>query len=95
MRWLLLGLVFLLTACDTGGNPLADTEWGLVALGHADAPSEVVGGDATARFTTATDMTGWMGCNSYGPRYSVRGSKLRLADLMWTEAGCPTQVLFR
>ncbi len=79
----------------TEGNPLADTEWRLVALGNADAPAEVMGGDPTAEFTTATDMTGWTGCNSYGSRYSVRDSELRLDDLTWTEAGCPSQALFR
>lgn len=77
------------------GNPLADTEWRLVALGSADAPAAVVGGDPTAEFTTAADMTGWTGCNSYGARYSVRESELRLYDLEWTEAGCPSQELFR
>ena len=95
MRWLLLGFVFLLAACGSEGNPLADTEWRLVALGNADAPAEVVGGDPTAEFTTATDMTGWTGCNSYGARYSARESKLRLDDLTWTERGCPSQALFR
>ena len=94
MRWLLPGLVFLLVACGNGANPLANTEWRLVALGNADAPSEEVVGDITAKFTTATDMTGWMGCNSYAARYSARGSELRLDDLMWTEAGCPSQALF-
>ena len=95
MRWLLLGFVFLLVACGSEGNPLADTEWRLVALGNADAPAEVVGGDPTAEFTTATDMTGWTGCNSYTARYSARDSELRLDDLTWTEAGCPSQALFR
>ena len=95
MRWLLLGFVFLLAACGGEGNPLADTEWRLVALGDADAPAGVVGRNPTAKFTTATDMTGWMGCNSYGARYSVRDSELRLDDLTWTEAGCPSQALFR
>ena len=95
MRWLLLGFVFLLMACGSEGNPLADTEWRLVALGDANAPAEVVGGDPTAKFTTATDMTGWTGCNSYGATYSARESELRLDDLTWTEAGCPSQALFR
>ena len=93
-RWLLLGFVFLL-ACGSEGNPLANTEWQLVALGNADAPDEVVGGNPTAEFTTDTDMTGWTGCNSYGARYSARESELRLDDLSWTEAGCPSQELFR
>ena len=95
MPWLLLGFVFLLAACGSEGNPLADTEWRLVALGNADAPTEVVAGNATAEFTTATDMTGWTGCNSYGARYSVAESELRLDELNWTEAGCPSQALFR
>ena len=77
------------------GNPLAYTGWRLVALGDADAPAAVVGGDATAEFTTETDMTGWTGCNSYGATYSVREPELRLDDLTWTEKGCPSQELFQ
>ena len=95
MRWLLLGFVFLLAACGSQENPLADTEWRLVALGNADAPAEVVGGNPTAEFTAAGDMTGWTTCNSYSARYRVRDSGLRLDDLGWTEAGCPSQALFR
>ena len=95
MRWLLLGFVLLMAACGSEGNPLAETEWRLVTLGNAGAPAEVVAGDPTTKFTTATDMTGWMGCNSYSARYRARESELRLDDLMWTEAGCPSQALFR
>ena len=95
MRWLLLGFVLLLAACGSGENPLANTEWRLVALGNADAPDEVVAGNPTAEFTTTTDMTGWTGCNAYDARYSARESELRLDDLTWTEAGCPSQALFQ
>ena len=95
MRWLLLGFVFLLAACGSEGNPLADTEWRLVALGDAAAPAEVAEGDATAEFTAAGDMTGVTACNSYSARYRARDSELRLEDLSWTEAGCPTQALFQ
>ena len=99
MRWLLLGIVFLLVACSGERNSLvntelANTEWRMVALGNADDPTEVVGGDPTAEFTTATDMTGWTGCNSYTARYRARESELLLDGLMWTEAGCPSQGLF-
>ena len=95
MRWLLPGIVLLLAACGGGENPLAGTEWRLVALGDAGAPAAVVGGEPTAEFTSAAEMTGWTGCNSYGARYRVRGSELRLDDLRWTEAGCPSRALFR
>ena len=95
MRWLLPGLVLLLAACGGGENPLAGTEWRLVALGDAGAPAAVAEGDATAEFTAAGDMKGLTACNSYGARYRVRGSELRLDDLGWTEAGCPSHALFR
>lgn len=94
-RWLLPGLVLLLVACGSEANPLADTEWRLVALGDAGAPAGVVGGDADIEFTTATNMTGWTGCNTYTASYRVRGSELRLDDLGWTEAGCLSRTLFR
>ena len=92
---LLLLFFALLSACGSVVSPLADTEWRLVALGDADAPTLVVGGDPTASFTTATEMTGWTGCNSYGARYTAREPELRLDDLSWTEAGCPSQALFQ
>ena len=91
----LLASVLVVACADGDGNPLANTEWRLVALGDADAPAEVVGGDPTTKFTTATDMTGWTGCNAYGARYRVRDSELRLDELTWTEAGCPSKALFR
>ena len=95
MRWMLLCFVFLLAACGGEGTPLADTEWRLVELGKADSPAQVEGDDVSIQFTIDWDMTGWTGCNSYASRYSVRQSELRLDDLTWTEAGCPTQALFR
>ena len=64
-------------------------------MGQADSPAPVVGEDVVIKFTTATDMTGWTGCNSYAAGYSVQQSELRLDDLLWTEAGCPSDALFR
>ncbi len=95
MRWLLTCFVLLLAACGGEENPLAGTEWRLIELGNAGAPAGVAGGDAGAEFTTDEDMTGWTGCNAYGARYRVQGSELRLDDLRWTEAGCPSDALFR
>lgn len=66
----------------------------MIELGEADSPAAVVAGNPTAEFSTA-DVTGWPGCNAYAAGYSVRRSELRLADLAWTEAGCPSQELFR
>ena len=93
MRWLLPDAMFLLVACGSEENPLAKRGWRLVALGDADGPAEAVEGNATTKFTNATDMTGWKGCNSYATRYIARESKLHLHDLTWTEVGCPSQAL--
>ena len=50
MHWLLFGFVSLLAACGSEGNPLANTEWRLVALGNADAPADaVLGGNPNCR----------------------------------------------
>ena len=95
MFWILFIFALLIAACGSEENPLANTEWRLVALGNADAPAQVVEGNPTAKFTTDADMTGWTGCNSYGARYSARESDLRLDELTWTEAGCPSNALFR
>ena len=95
MRLLLLGFVLLMAACGSGENPLANTEWRLVAMGDAGAPVDVVEGDATAEFTADGDMKGFTACNSYSAGYSTRDSELRLDELRWTEAGCPTDALFR
>ena len=62
--------------------------------GEGGARAGVMGGDPTAEFA-ASEMTGWTGCNSYAALYSARGSELRLDDLRWTEAGCPSRALFR
>ena len=95
MFWILFILALLIAAFSGEENPLANTEWQLVAMGDADALTEVVAGNPTAEFTTDTDMTGWTGCNAYGARYTARESDLRLDELTWTEAGCPTQALFQ
>ena len=65
-----------------------------MALGDVGAPVQVAG-DATARFTTATDMTGDTGCNAYAARYRASGAELRLDGLEWAERGCPSQTLFQ
>ena len=88
------GLVILVSACGTEENPLAGTQWRLVALGDVEAPVRVVEGQVTARFTTSTDVTGWTGCNAYAAMYRFQGGGLRLDNLTWTEAGCMSEALF-
>ena len=95
MRSLLPSFMLLPVVCKSRGNPLANTEWQLVALGDAGTPAEVVAGNPTAEFTAVKDMTGWTGCNAFGAGYRVQESELRLDELTWTEAGCPSLALFR
>ena len=95
VAWLLFGFALFLVACGSDGDPLAGSEWRLVALGDAAAPAEAAAGDAGAEFGAAGELTGWTGCNSYAARYRARASEVRLAELRWTERGCPSQALFR
>ncbi len=92
---LLVALAFLLAACGGDGNPLADTDWVLVELGDADDPDAAVAGSSPDVQFSETGLGGWTGCNSYSGEYNVRDDELRLADLGWTEAGCPSDALFR
>ena len=97
LRKLALALALIaLAGCGDWASyplPLADTEWRLVELGEIDRTAAA--GGANIKFTTAADMSGWTGCNAYDGRYSVRGSELLIEDLYSTEAGCPSDALFR
>ncbi len=87
LRWLLPGFVFLPAACGGEGNPLAGTERRAGRTGQCRRSRRGGGGDPTAGFATAADMTGCTGCHSYAARYRARESDLRPDDLMWKGAG--------
>ena len=61
MLWPLLGFVLFLVTCGGDGDPLASTEWRLIALGNADAPLAAAAGDAGAEFGDGAELTGWTG----------------------------------
>ncbi|MYD94464.1 MAG: META domain-containing protein [Chloroflexi bacterium] len=94
VRRFLLAVVMLAAACGSDSNPFVGSAWRLVALGPAASPAAAIG-DATIEFTTTADVTGWTGCNAYGAAHQAGELKLRLDDLIWTEAGCPSEALFR
>ncbi len=89
----LIAALAVLAACGDA-NPLADTQWRLIELGEEGSPDTVVVGNLDVQFSE-TEIGGWSGCNAYAAKYTVRGDKLRLTELGWTEAGCPSEALFR
>ncbi len=93
---ILLTVLAVIAACGSDAdNPLADTDWVLIELGDAGNPDAAFGGYTVDMQFSENEVGGWTGCNAFGGEYTVRGDELRLADLGWTEAGCPTDPLFR
>ena len=92
---ILLAAIAVLAACVGKANPLAETDWVLIELGDAGSPDPVVAGSSADVQFSENGVGGWTGCNAYSGRYTVRGHHLRLADLEWNEAGCPSDALFR
>ena len=80
--------------CARGRKPAADWE-----RGDTSTPGNIFGfisgGTRLPSSPPPRISPGWTGCNSYGARYSAGEPELRLDELTWTEAGCPSQALFR
>jgi heat shock protein HslJ len=75
---------------------LAGTEWKLVSIGKADAPSPVVEGTAvTIKFGADGKVGGSGGCNSYGGDYQVLDDSLSLSKIISTKKACVAQDAMR
>jgi heat shock protein HslJ len=104
-RWIILGalavvvavagLVYARNTFASGlfGSPSADltnTNWSLVSM-NGQAP--IAGHDLTLKFQSSTQLGGDSGCNSYGGRYVVNGSRISVDQLVSTMRACVEQSL--
>lgn len=91
-RITLFGLLLasiLLSACAPISNPLSGTSWVLVSLDGNTQVGEALGGAAvTLSFTSANEVGGSGGCNSFGGKYAVRDSTIRFTELVSTLMAC-------
>ena len=77
-------------ACSTPDSMLDDTKWFLRSYGEQNNLEAIIEGtEITATFNSAeSEISGSAGCNTYFARYEVRGSKLSIFEMAWTEMAC-------
>ncbi len=70
---------------------LEDISWILESYGEPGSLQTVLEGtEITAIFDSGEgQVTGSAGCNGYSGEYKVKGSKLSIFEMTWTEMGCP------
>lgn len=71
-------------------SPLTANGWVVTAL-LGKAPLK--GTALTSTFTAAGAVNGTAGCNSYGGKYTVSGSKLAISSLVSTQMACATKIM--
>jgi heat shock protein HslJ len=93
--YLALALIFaaalILTACnsDTSQANIKGTEWTLVSYGDVNNPTPAAAGVETLlSFGKDGQVSGSMGCNSFGGDYSIKGDKITFGSLISTMMAC-------
>lgn len=79
-----------LTACGATKTDLDDTKWYLRSYGDQNNLKAIIEGtEITATFNRAEgEVSGSGGCNTYFARYEVKGSKLSIFEMAFTEMAC-------
>jgi len=80
--------LFLIVSCSimpgTGSNQLSGTTWKLISYaGNNPLP----GKNMTASFDTK-EIRGSASCNSYFGSYQLKGDRISIGELGWTEMAC-------
>lgn len=82
----------LLAACSsaTGTPGLGDTNWKLVSYGSANNQIPAADGiDTSVKFGSDGQVSGTLGCNSFGGDYEQDGTRLVFGPIMSTMMACP------
>jgi len=82
--------VIVLAACSAPNSMLDDTKWFLRLYGEQNSLHAIIEDtEITATFNSAKDeVSGSAGCNTYFARYEVKGSKLSIFEMAFTEMAC-------
>ena len=85
----------LLAACSAApANPPLVGIWSLQSFGSASAPQAALPEISTnLTFSDKGEVTGNMGCNSFGGSYSLRDSKIEFEPLTSTLMACEEAVM--
>ena len=82
--------LFLLAACSASPKVDVAGEWKLISYGDKTNPTPALPGvDTTIKFENG-QLSGNVGCNSFGGEYKVKGDKISFEPIMSTEMYCET-----
>ncbi|MFC1905521.1 META domain-containing protein [Chloroflexota bacterium] len=87
---LLMFTVICLTKCNTPDSMLEGRKWFLRSYGEQNNLKAIIEDtEITATFNSSEgDVSGSGGCNTYFARYEVKGSKLSIVEMAFTEMAC-------
>jgi heat shock protein HslJ len=86
--WLLILLVFALSACGQTQSELAGTNWTLQSYGPKDAQQNVLSDAPITLEISETNAGGSSGCNNYSGELKVQGNTFSLTSIVSTERAC-------
>jgi len=86
----LIFAALLLAACAApGSGALAGTSWVLQSLDGSNQVGAALGGQPiTLQFTSASEVGGFGGCNSYGGSYRAGSAGISFRDIVSTLMAC-------
>ena len=88
---ILIFVGLILSACVPGGGSLSltDTSWSLVSYGSASDPTPTVPNhETTLTFGADRQVSGNLGCNSFGGSYELKGDQITFGPIMSTLMAC-------
>jgi heat shock protein HslJ len=89
---LLLTILFILAviliACSSASADITG-EWELISIGNADNPTPAIPNVATSiKFDSNAQMSGNVGCNSFGGNYKISGDTITFSSTISTMMYC-------
>ena len=91
MKKYVIGLlaVFVLSACGGGSSESIQGEWKLISHGSGSNQIPAVADvGASIEFDSEGRMSGNVGCNNFGGKYTVDGDTIKFGAIMSTEMFC-------
>ncbi|HEU5011749.1 MAG TPA: META domain-containing protein [Roseiflexaceae bacterium] len=78
---------------ETNTSALVGTEWRLVAYGPEDNPQQPLDSTTITLKFIDTQVSGSLGCNSFGGDYTVNGQQITFSNMVQTLMACPEPIM--
>ncbi len=95
---LFIAILLIATACTVanGGSTTltVPSKWKLESFGKAGSEASIVqGSTVTLEFNADGQVTGSGGCNSYGGKYEIQGSTIKITEVVSTLMACADEAV--